>query len=212
LANFPVAYCGLKIIASLRSVSLIFSDWMDALHYIGSDSSYNNAFYESYARSATKENVSHAIAEFERSLLTPNGPFDRYLKGDSGAIDMPTKRGYQLFKSFGCASCHQGVAVGGNVYEKLGVVIPYYEADSTVKQDLGRYHLSGVDEDKFEFRVPSLRNVARTAPYLHDGSIETLEEVVMIMAKHQLGRVITEKEVTEIVKFLHSLNGELSAN
>ncbi|MDC9729039.1 MAG: c-type cytochrome, partial [Methyloprofundus sp.] len=96
---------------------------------------------------------------------------------------MPTKRGYQLFKSFGCVSCHQGVAVGGNFQEKLGVVIPYFKEDPEIQQDLGRYHLSLVEEEKFEFKVPSLRNVARTAPYLHDGSIETLGEVVKIMAK-----------------------------
>ncbi len=187
-------------------------NWKDALHYIRSNALYKKAFSESYGRDATKTTVSHAIAEFERSLLTPNGAFDRYLKGDEGAIDMPTKRGYQLFKSFGCVSCHQGVAVGGNFYEKLGVVIPYFKEDPAIQQDLGRYQISFIEEDKFEFKVPGLRNVARTAPYLHDGSIETLDEIVKIMAKHQLGRIITEKETTEIVKFLHSLNGELNAN
>lgn len=92
------------------------------------------------------------------------------------------------------------------------MVIPYFKEDPTVKQDLGRYNLNSIEEEKFEFKVASLRNVARTAPYLHDGSIETLEEIVKIMAKHQLGRIITEKEVSEIVKFLYSLNGELSEN
>ena len=187
-------------------------NWQDILHYIRSNEVYKKAFSESYGRVATKKIVSHAIAEFERSLLTPNGSFDRYLKGDEGAIDMPTKRGYQLFKSFGCASCHQGVAVGGNFYEKLGVVIPYFKEDPAIQQDLGRYQISFIEEDKFEFKVPGLRNIARTAPYLHDGSIETLNEVVRIMAKHQLGRMITEKETTDIVKFLRSLNGELNAN
>jgi cytochrome c peroxidase len=187
-------------------------NWKDILHYIRTNSLYKNAFNESYGRIATQKTVTHAIAEFERSLLTPNGPFDRYLKGDSGAIDMPTKRGYQLFKSLGCASCHQGAAVGGNFSEKLGVVIPYFKTNLTEQQDLGRYHLTNIEEERFEFKVPSLRNVTRTAPYLHDGSIETLEEVVKIMTKHQLGRVITEKEVTEIISFLHSLKGELNAN
>lgn len=186
--------------------------WKEALRYIRSIASYKKAFSDIYADRATEKTVSQAIAEFERSLLTPNGPFDRYLKGDDGAIDMPTKRGYQLFKSFGCVSCHQGVAVGGNFQEKLGVVIPYFKEDPEIQQDLGRYHLSLVEEEKFEFKVPSLRNVARTAPYLHDGSIETLGEVVKIMAKHQLGRIISEKETVEIVKFLDSLNGELNAN
>jgi len=184
-------------------------NWDDALRYIRAHDKYKQAFTDSYGGQATKTNVAHAIAEFERSLVTPNGDFDRYLKGDESAIDQATKHGYQLFQSFGCIACHQGVAVGGNFYEKIGVVIPYtYELGEA--PDLGRYQLTSDDDDKFEFKVPSLRNVARTAPYLHDGSIATLEEVVTIMAKHQLGRELNKAEVRDIVKFLHSLNGELN--
>jgi len=183
-------------------------NWGDALRYIRSNDKYTQAFTDSYGSQATQTNVAHAIAEFERSLVTPNGDFDRYLKGDESAIDQATKHGYQLFKSLGCAECHQGVGVGGNFYEKIGVVIPYtYGSDTPL--DLGRYQLTHVEEDKFEFKVPSLRNVARTAPYLHDGSVTTLEEAVKVMAKHQLGREVSKTEVDDIVKFLHSLNGEL---
>jgi len=184
-------------------------NWDDALRYIRSNNKYKQAFTDSYGSQATQTNVAHAIAEFERSLVTPNGKFDRYLKGDESAIDQETKHGYQLFKSFGCAACHQGVAVGGNFYEKIGVVIPYFDGDVSLL-DLGRYQVTLVEEDKFEFKVPSLRNVARTAPYLHDGSLATLEEVVKVMAKHQLGRGLNKRDVGDIVKFLHSLNGELN--
>jgi len=184
-------------------------NWDDALRYIRSNDKYQQAFTDSYGGQATQTNVAHAIAEFERSLVTPNGDFDRYLKGDENAIDQATKQGYQLFKKLGCIACHQGVAVGGNLYEKIGVAIPYTYEESE-SPDLGRYQLTSDEADKFEFKVPSLRNIDRTAPYLHDGSIATLDEVVKIMAKHQLGRELNKTEVGNIVKFLQSLNGELN--
>lgn len=187
------------------------TSWNSVLSYIQSDPSYQESFLKIYNQPPSKENISNAIAEFERNLLTPNGDFDRYLKGDENAIDEQTKQGYQTFKLLGCVSCHQGVAVGGNMYEKLGVVIPYYDEKMTSSTNLGRYRISGIEEHKYEFKVPSLRNVARTAPYFHNGSIKTLEEAVKLMAKHQLGRTLSEKEVSDIVKFLHSLNGDLNA-
>lgn len=202
-----------QVSTSLTNSVELAGNWDNVLDYLRSTSSYQNDFVDSYGESGvTKKTVSHAIAEFERSLLTPNGAFDRYLKGDDRAIDLATKRGYQLFKSFGCASCHQGRAVGGNFSAKLGVIFPYFKEEVGVEQDLGRYDLNGLEDDKFKVKVPSLRNVARTAPYLHDGSVETLEEVVKVMAKYQIGRNVTEKETSEIVKFLRSLNGEIYAN
>ena len=186
------------------------NSWPNVISYINEEESYTNVFLAIYGQSANKDNIANAIAEFERSLLTPNSPFDRYLKGDESAIDVQTKQGYGSFKILGCISCHQGVAVGGNMFEKLGVVIPYYEDKIASDADLGRYKLTGIEEQKYEFKVPSLRNVARTAPYFHNGSIATLEEAVKIMAKHQLGRSLTEQEIKNIVKFLKSLNGELN--
>jgi len=184
-------------------------DWTRVLSYLAADFSYVKSFKQAYQQGPTKSNASDAIAEFERSLLTPDGDFDRYLKGDELAITEQAKKGYKLFKSYGCVSCHQGMAVGGNLYEKLGVFKPYYdESDSTAS--LGRYLITANEENKFEFKVPSLRNVARTAPYLHDGSIETLEEVVSLMANHQLGRDISESDVAYIKQFLQTLNGEIN--
>jgi len=182
--------------------------WEAIIHYLMSRSDYRTVFNDIYDAEPSAENVSNAIAVFERSLLTPDGDFDRYLKGDDNAIDEETKIGYQLFKSFGCISCHQGVAVGGNIYEKLGVFIPYYNK-KTLDVNLGRNNVFGIEEFKFEFKVPSLRNVARTAPYFHDGSIATLELAITIMAKHQLGVDISKKDNALIIKFLQSLNGHL---
>lgn len=192
----------------LRSPIEMDNDWDSILNYLRSNNDYQAAFEQVYGGSITQDNVLNAIADFERSLLTPNGAFDRYLKGDDDAIDQQTKRGYQLFKSYGCVSCHQGVAVGGNMYEKLGVVIPYYHEETAV--DEGRYIQSGDDEDLLEFKVPGLRNVAQTAPYFHDGSISSLEEAVSLMAKHQLGRNLSKEEIADIVKFLQSLDGPLN--
>lgn len=186
------------------------NNWDSILTYLQASPDYQVAFAQSYSGSITQDKVLNALADFQKSLLTPNGAFDLYLKGDDKAIDEQTKRGYQLFKSYGCVSCHQGVAVGGNMYEKLGIVIPYFSEETTTGLDMGRYRLSGDNEHKFEFKVPSLRNVARTAPYLHDGSIDTLEEVVSIMAKHQLGLRLSDNETADIVKFLQSLNGNLN--
>jgi len=190
------------------------NNWDAIIHYLMSKPDYRSLFNDIYDAEPSAENISNAIAEFERSLLTPDGDFDRYLKGDDNAIDEETKIGYQLFKSFGCISCHQGVAVGGNMYEKLGVFTPYYDK-KTSEVNFGRYNLlslelkSNNEELKFEFKVPSLRNVARTAPYFHDGSIATLELAVSLMAKYQLGVGISKKDNALIVKFLQSLNGHL---
>lgn len=187
------------------------SNWPDVLAYLHSNEKYSITFKQVFQQKASKKSVTNAIAEFERSLLTPNGPFDLYLKGDDSAIDSQAKRGYKYFKDYGCASCHQGVAVGGNLYEKLGIFKEYY-VDSDENVDLGRYLLTGKDEHKFEFKVPSLRNVARTAPYLHDGSIASLEEAVAIMAEYQLGRQFSAQNIADIVHFLETLNGELDEN
>jgi len=152
--------------------------------------------------------IKDAIATFERSLVTPNGKFDRYLRGEKRALDSDELAGYELFKSLGCISCHQGMNVGGNMYEKLGIVDDYFAHRGNVqKVDYGRYNFTGIEENRYEFRVPSLRNVALTAPYFHDGSAKTLEKAVSIMGEYQLGVKLTSDEVAKIVKFLNSLTG-----
>ncbi len=169
------------------------------------DPSYRKAFARLYADGVTFENVTDAIAEFEKSLTTPDSPFDRYLKGDQKALNATEKAGYALFRSFGCISCHNGVNIGGNLYQKLGVFEPYPQH----KRDLGRYEVTHKEKDRYFFKVPSLRNVARTAPYLHDGSVAELNETIALMLRYQLGREATREEIDKIAAFLRTLNGRL---
>jgi cytochrome c peroxidase len=143
-----------------------------------------------------------------RSLLTPDARFDRYLRGEREAISADEARGYDLFKAYGCAACHQGVNIGGNLFQRFGVFHdPFAERGTTNAADLGRYTVTGRDDDRNVFRVPSLRNVAVTPPYLHDGSVASLDEAVGIMARSQLGRELPEQDINLIVRFLHTLTG-----
>jgi len=187
------------------------NEWGNVIDYLTTQQFYLEAFREIYQNKPNKKDVLNAIAEFERSLVTPNGAFDLYLKGQTNAISDNAKKGYELFKSIGCSSCHQGAAVGGNMYEKLGVILPYYSADDTKTSDFGHYRQTGISEHKFEFKVPSLRNVTRTAPYLHDGSISSLPKMISTMAKHQLGLELTNNEIDLIISFLQTLNGPMDA-
>ena len=150
-------------------------------------------------------------SKFERSLSTPNSRFDRYLRHQASAITRWELQGYTLFKSFGCASCHQGVNIGGNMYQKLGVMAPYFTDRGNIgSADRGRFNITGDPRDMYMFKVPGLRNVALTPPYFHDGSAVTLADAVRIMAKYQLGRRLTDQEVELIVEFLKTLTGELN--
>jgi len=164
---------------------------------------YNKRFHILYRDGVTAENIANAIAEYEKSLITPNAPFDKYLKGDENAISEEAKEGFRLFKYKGCIICHNGVNVGGNLYNKFGI---YKDANST---NMGRFNITGREEDKYVFKVPSLRNIALTAPYMHDGRFKTLDEAVKFMTQYQLGRFITEEEIAAIVAFLRSLTGEI---
>lgn len=164
---------------------------------------YKNYFNAIYADGITEYNIIDAIIEFEKALITPDSPFDKYLNGDSNAISEQAKEGYRLFKAKGCIICHHGVNVGGNFYNKFGI---YEDARS---KHLGRFNITKREEDKHVFKVPSLRNVELTAPYMHDGRVSTLKEAVGIMTKYQLGRHMDQGDVEAIVKFLKSLTGEL---
>jgi cytochrome c peroxidase len=169
---------------------------------------YRQRFDEIYADGLNKANVLDAIATFEKTLVTP-GPIDRFLRGDVDALSEEQQQGYRLFIDYGCVACHQGVNVGGNMYQKFGVFGDYFEDRGNITEaDLGRYNVTGREEDRYVFKVPGLRNVARTGPYFHDGTAQTLEEAVEIMARYQLLRDLSKREIELIVKFLHSLNGE----
>ena len=153
----------------------------------------------------TFDNVARAIGAFERQLLTP-ARFDAFLQNDFAQLTAQEQRGLETFVRIGCANCHQGVPVGGLMYKRLGEIEPYQTTD------LGRFDVTGEESDLYVFKVPSLRNVAYTGPYLHDGSIQTLEEMVVLMAKHQLGKNVRPEEVSDIVSFLYALTGELPAD
>ena len=164
---------------------------------------YNERFKKIYRDGITRNNIANAIAEYEKMLITPNAPFDRFLRGDRSAISEEAKEGYILFKSKGCITCHHGINIGGNLYNKFGVM------DDIESNRTGRYEVTKKEEDKYYFKVPSLRNVALTAPYLHDGRFETLDATVKFMAHYQLGRVITQEEVDDMVAFLDALTGDI---
>lgn len=150
----------------------------------------------------TFHNVGQAIGAFERKLVT-RGTWDRWLIGDGTALNVQQKRGLDAFIETGCTTCHMGPNLGGSMFQKMGLVKPY-ETD-----DLGRFEVTGQEQDKYFFKVPLLRNVAETGPYLHDGSIETLEEVVRIMAEYQLGKTVTDQQVADMVAFMKALTGKI---
>lgn len=150
------------------------------------------------------ERITGAIAEFEDTLVTPNSPFDQWLLGDANALTADEQAGYKLFKDSGCVACHYGVAVGGSSFQKMGVKAEY-NSKSKVE---GRKAVTGKDEDRFNFKVPTLRNVELTYPYFHDGQAKTLTEAVDVMGRLQLGKKFTDKENAKIVAFLKSLTGE----
>lgn len=164
---------------------------------------YKSLFNTIYDDGITKTNIADAISEYERTLITPNSPFDLYLKGDENAISEIQKEGYEIFKEKGCISCHHGINIGGNLYSEFGVIA---SPDIT---NLGKFNHTKKDTDKFKFKVPTLRNIEKTAPYLHNGSVETLDEVIKVMALYQLGREISNIEVYKIVEFLKSLSAEI---
>jgi cytochrome c peroxidase len=147
----------------------------------------------------TYDNLAEAIAAFERTLVT-HDRFDDYLKGNDSALNDEEKVGLELFMAKGCTACHNGPAIGGQTYQKLGAVNPYSNT-----KDMGRFDVTKKEEDKFFFKVPVLRNIALTAPYFHDGGVATLEEAVTQMAWLQLGQKLTEEETKKIVAFLNTL-------
>jgi cytochrome c peroxidase len=170
---------------------------------------YYGDFRKAYPQGLDKSSLIDAIVTYERSLTTPNARFDRYLNGEVSAITADELRGYQLFKSNGCIACHQGTNVGGNLLQRFGVFASPQslgtEGDGT---DFGRFRVSKDPSDKGVFRVPSLRNVTLTGPYFHDGRTNTLEEAIWVMARAQLGRVLSGEDIRLIAAFLGTLTGE----
>lgn len=176
-----------------------------AVDVLRSIPAYVNEFDKVFGRKQiSMQEVTQAIAAFEETLVTPNSRFDRWLMGNKKALNTQELRGYQTFKTAGCVACHNGPAVGGNSFQKMGLVAPYHTSNPAQ----GRAGVTGKDADRMAFKVPSLRNVALRAPYFHDAGAPTLEAAVTTMGQLQLGRSFSQQEVADIVAFLHTLTGE----
>lgn len=177
-----------------------------AIDMLASIPAYRGEFKKAFNKEPLDiEQVTLAIAAFEETLVTPNSRFDQWLGGKSKALTKDEIAGYQLFKTSGCVACHNGPAVGGNSFQKMGVVEPYKEADGS---PVGRSAVTGKAVDRFNFKVPTLRNVELTYPYFHDGAADTLSQAVDTMGRLQLGRKFNDSENGQIVAFLKTLTGD----
>lgn len=186
------------------------SSWVEVTAKLAMDPQLRSQFNASYRDGITVRSIQDAIATFERTLVTPDARLDKFLRGDRSALSAEEQRGFQLFKNYGCIACHQGVNVGGNMYQTFGVLGDYFKQRGAVTvADLGRFNVTKNEADRHVFKVPSLRNVALTAPYFHDGSAATLADAVEVMFRYQLGRNASALDKELIVKFLHTLTGEL---
>jgi len=169
------------------------------------------AAFPNDAEPLTYDNMANAIGAFERKLLTPSR-FDRFLQGDGSALTTEEKAGIKSFVDAGCTTCHLGANLGGNMYQKFGLANgPYWKFTGSATEDEGRFDVTQKEPDKYVFKVPGLRNITRTYPYFHDGSVWDLNEAVKIMAKTQLNRDLSDQETKSIVVFLQSLEGEIPA-
>ncbi len=183
------------------------SNWEEITEKLLEDEEFTEAFLAVYPDGYKKENFVDAIATFERTLITP-APFDDFLKGDTTALTEEEQKGYQLFHDLSCATCHTGVILGGKSFELMGLRDDYFgDRGNLTETDYGRYNVTGDEYDRFRFKTPTLRNIALTFPYMHDGTVETLEEAVDVMMTYQVGQSISAEETDAIVAFLHSLTG-----
>lgn len=194
----------------LNPVEMGSESWDEVIPKLNEDKKLKEAFTAVYPEGFTGETITNAIAEFEKTLITPNSAFDKYLKGDESAISDDAKQGYSLFKENKCATCHVGEAMGGQSFEYMGLAMDYFADRGDINDaDLGLYNVTKKESDKYKFKTPLLRNIELTAPYFHDGSALSLNDAVLVMLKYQTGKVIVDdNEVDKIVSFLKTLNGE----
>lgn len=194
----------------LNPVEMACQSFDEIIAKLEQDANFTKAFLAVYPDGYSEKNITDAIEEFEKTLLTPNSRFDLYLKGEKTAINDMELTGYELFKKYDCATCHVGETLGGQSYELMGVKRDYF-ADRGIElteEDNGRFKQTQNDRDKHRFKVPGLRNIALTAPYFHDGSMKTMKEAVDYMAKYQVDKNLPEDELNKIVAFLETLTGE----
>ncbi len=177
-----------------------------SIKYIKSNIDLNNEFLKVYGSYKNQDDMFDAIAYYVEHLTTPNSRFDKFLKGNTKALNKDEIKGYKLFKNYGCASCHNGVNIGGNMYQRFGIFDVH---NINRDENLGRYNITKKDIDKYVFKVPSLRHVVKTSPYLHHGEIDDLQEVIKEMGEHQLGINIPLDDIVRIELFLKTLDGDI---
>jgi len=180
---------------------------VSVLKKLGYETAFRAAFPDD-ADPVTPANYGRALQAYQATLVTP-APFDRFLAGDDGALTARQKAGLAAFLNSGCADCHEGAFLGGNSIEKFGVVRDYSKATGSEKQDVGRFEVTQNEADRYKFRVPMLRNIAKTAPYFHDGSVAKLVEAVQIMADVQFGERLSDQDAAAVVAFFDALTGEV---
>jgi cytochrome c peroxidase len=199
---------GQQLDAAMESSAMMAGTWDEATLRLVEDPAIRKAFDGLYADGLTPPNLREAVALYSLSLITPNSRFDRYLRGEL-ALGPDEQRGYDLFRGYGCIGCHQGINIGGNLLQRFGVMRDYFAGRTHLTPaDQGLFAKTGLEADRHVFRVPSLRNVALTAPYFHDGSSATLEDAVTIMASYQLDRDLNAEQAAQIAAFLRTLTGE----
>jgi cytochrome c peroxidase len=190
----------------LNPVEMAMPSEAAVLKVLNSIPEYVEAFQSAFPEkkdSVTYDNFGKAIGAFERNLTTP-GRWDEFLAGNQASLSKAEQDGLVVFLDAGCGACHMGPYLGGLIYQKLGLIKPWPDLS-----DLGRFDVTGQEYDKLFFKVPSLRNIAETAPYLHDGSVETLDEMVFLMAEYQTGNKLSLSQVESVVEFLRALTGEI---
>ena len=190
--------------ASIRAENVMDGSWDAIIPALAENPDYVARFEQVYPEAGLAESsVEDALTSYVRSLSTPNAIFDRWLAGEE--LPPAALEGYELFKELGCVRCHQGAGVGGNLFASFGAYLSTRER--VASSDLGRFTVTNDESHRYQFKVPSLRNVALTAPYFHDGSVATLEEAVRTMALYQLGQPLSDTEAQSIVAFLETLTG-----
>ena len=194
----------------LNPVEMASESFDQIIAKLKADRKFAKAFTEVYPDGLTEANITDAIEQFERTLITPDSPFDKWLRGDDDAITAEQLEGYELFKKYDCATCHAGPNLGGLTYELMGLRRHYFAERGLelTNEDNGRFKETGVERDRHRFKVPGLRNIEHTWPYYHDGTRETLEEAVRDMGLYQSGVNLSDYEVASITSFLKTLTGE----
>lgn len=198
----------------LNPVEMGYESFDQIVAVLSEDKAFVRQFEAVYPEGLSQETITDAIAEFEKTLLTPDSAFDLYLKGDASAMTAEQVEGYELFKEYNCATCHAGVNMGGLSYELMGQRENYFEdRELTTKSGLtdgdnGRWAQTGIERDRYRFKTPGLRNVALTYPYYHDGSVNTLREAIDKMARFQVGRKMSAEDNAKIESFLEALTGK----